>query len=325
MEDWIHVNPSQGTGGGTVQVTLDPNESEEDREGNITIQTLTKQAIVKLIQKGVSMYYYVIRPNDTDFDLYKVNPSTEEETLLSTTEEYVQAKEDILNLKAFVLLQKNTNLVFPDRVSSSMGAGSYKEGLTCLFNYNQENTYVANLQISFGISWDGSNLFKASNNLRLENSYEEYLLNISTLNTIENGTLVDYQPDSSHIRIYNKRGEVPGFPISLFSDLTFSNKFNSIFQVNLKLTSKFHTDLSESPFTTLTLITPLIISHRIAYNGGNNQIIGEGLLMSNIFSSPLKVEIEFIGDSQYGNQIGTLEGTKVNISPLISTTPAQTE
>lgn len=332
MEDWIHVNPSQGTGGGTVQVTLDPNESEEDREGNLIIQTLTKQTIVKLIQKGVSMYYYVIRTNDTDyFDLYKINPSTEEETLLSTTQEYTQAKEDILSLKALVLLQQNSSdLIFPDKVFSSMNAGSYNNALVCLYNYYVGTRFsnLANVQVIFGSTWNGSNIYKFLNNSRkIETSYDKYLLNITGSGTIENGTLVDYQPDSSHISIYNKNGEVPDFPLLLFSSLDLSPGGNiaPIFQINLKLTASFHTDLSESPFTTLTLVTPLTISYRVAYNGANNQIIGEGLLMSNIFSSPLKIKIEFMKDSIYPSKIGTLEGTKVNISPLISTTPAQTE
>lgn len=335
MEDWIHVNPSQGTGGGTVQVTLDPNDSEEDREGNITIQTLTKQTIVKLIQKGVSMYYYVIRENDTDFDLYKVNPSTEEETLLSTPQEYIQAKEDILNLKAFVLLQStktqnNNFVIYADRVLTSSNGGVYKDGLTCSFNYRDDNKYMTNLSVILGITFDGNNIYKLITSLKMENSFEEYFLNIDLTGQshiiVEDGTLVDYQLDSSRIGICNKLGEIPSFPLTLFSNLGSSGGNSNSYSansMNLKLAAAFHTDLSESPFTTLTLVIPLIFSSRVAYNGTNMQIMGEGLIMNNIFSSPLKIKVEFMGNSD--SVITTLEGTKVSISPLISTTPAQTE
>lgn len=124
MEDWIHVNPSQGTGGGTVQVTLDPNESEEDREGNITVSSNTLSKIISIIQKG--MIFYTIESQDssnTSWNLYKNENSTK--TLLTTSDEYKEVVNEFNNNKRipFYLLFRTSIISLSYKSSGSSGPG----------------------------------------------------------------------------------------------------------------------------------------------------------------------------------------------------------
>ena len=54
MESWIKVNKTSGTGNDTVSITVEPNESSEDRTGTVDVATSTLNKILSITQKGQS-------------------------------------------------------------------------------------------------------------------------------------------------------------------------------------------------------------------------------------------------------------------------------
>lgn len=52
MESWVHVSPLEGTGNGEVQITVDTNNSSEDRITTVNVETSTLNKILTIIQKG---------------------------------------------------------------------------------------------------------------------------------------------------------------------------------------------------------------------------------------------------------------------------------
>lgn len=69
MESWISVNKISGTGNGTVSITLEPNESSEDRTGTVNVDTSTLNKILSITQKSLSMTVNVINIT-SDGDVY---------------------------------------------------------------------------------------------------------------------------------------------------------------------------------------------------------------------------------------------------------------
>lgn len=55
MESWIHVSPTSGEGNGEVNITLDANDSSEDRTAEVSVITSTLNKILSITQKGLIM------------------------------------------------------------------------------------------------------------------------------------------------------------------------------------------------------------------------------------------------------------------------------
>lgn len=53
MESWIHVAPSRGAGTGTVEITVDANETNSTRTGTVSVETSTLNKELLIIQKGL--------------------------------------------------------------------------------------------------------------------------------------------------------------------------------------------------------------------------------------------------------------------------------
>lgn len=56
MESWIHITPISGNGDNTVSITIDANNSSEDRTAEISVATSTLNKILNITQKGTQMY-----------------------------------------------------------------------------------------------------------------------------------------------------------------------------------------------------------------------------------------------------------------------------
>lgn len=52
MESWVHVEPVSGNGNDTVNITVDANNSSEERTTTINVETSTLNKILQIIQKG---------------------------------------------------------------------------------------------------------------------------------------------------------------------------------------------------------------------------------------------------------------------------------
>lgn len=52
MESWVHVEPISGNGNDTVNITVDTNNSSEERSTTINVETSTLNKILTIIQKG---------------------------------------------------------------------------------------------------------------------------------------------------------------------------------------------------------------------------------------------------------------------------------
>lgn len=52
MESWVHVEPVSGNGNDTVSITVDANNSSEERTTTINVETSTLNKILQIIQKG---------------------------------------------------------------------------------------------------------------------------------------------------------------------------------------------------------------------------------------------------------------------------------
>lgn len=52
MESWVHVEPISGNGDDTVNITVDTNDSSEERSTTINVETSTLNKILTIIQRG---------------------------------------------------------------------------------------------------------------------------------------------------------------------------------------------------------------------------------------------------------------------------------
>lgn len=52
MESWVHVEPISGNGNDTVNITVDTNDSLEERSTTINVETSTLNKILTIIQRG---------------------------------------------------------------------------------------------------------------------------------------------------------------------------------------------------------------------------------------------------------------------------------
>lgn len=52
MESWVHVEPVSGNGNDTVSITVDANNTSEERTTTINVETSTLNKILQIIQKG---------------------------------------------------------------------------------------------------------------------------------------------------------------------------------------------------------------------------------------------------------------------------------
>lgn len=52
MESWVHVEPISGNGNDTVNITVDTNDSSEERSTTINVETSTLNKILTIIQRG---------------------------------------------------------------------------------------------------------------------------------------------------------------------------------------------------------------------------------------------------------------------------------
>lgn len=80
MESWIQVNPASGKGNSDVDITLQENTEEEDRETILKIVTAGNiQKLINILQKGTVMNIWYFSNNT----IYKVNNSTGEYTAIT--------------------------------------------------------------------------------------------------------------------------------------------------------------------------------------------------------------------------------------------------
>lgn len=98
MEDWIHVNPNSGQGNNTVEITVDANESSEDRQGSVDIRTSTLNKILNIIQKGAEdmanvIAFYLSNEDGTNAQVYCNNVQNNFPAMYSTLRSEVQTPE----------------------------------------------------------------------------------------------------------------------------------------------------------------------------------------------------------------------------------------
>lgn len=102
MESWIQVNPASGKGNSNVDITLQENTEDEDREALLEVITAGNvKKLLNIIQKGTGMNVYLLSDNT----IYKINKSTGEQTPI-TDDDKDQLFNDAKNKTGLFYLNK---------------------------------------------------------------------------------------------------------------------------------------------------------------------------------------------------------------------------
>ena len=93
MESWVHVEPISGNGDDTVSITVDTNDSSEERRTTINVATSTLNKILQIIQKGKT---------DMNFNLLSIrkSPGGDITAYLNGSKKNAQEVQQILNTLA---------------------------------------------------------------------------------------------------------------------------------------------------------------------------------------------------------------------------------
>lgn len=268
------------------------------------------------------MNHYKIQELNDVYELYKFNPSTGEETLLSTEEEYTTAINELLALKAWLYLSYNTSEDTVPYIASYCKRYSsypyYNPGIRASFDNlpsisSGGTSYLDHIEVLFGNKQTGE-INKPSLILKYEHASRLHPYRIILgenqvsggeypLEDIPVKNIIDGETDQEITYPFNMGGSsFEGMILELYSGGDGINVSNS---------------LSESPFTNLRVVVPLQVSIRVSYNGNYPRTIISGIINSDLFDGPQKIEAVI---NSY--IISSASDLKFTISPLI---PSSTE
>lgn len=129
MESWVHVEPISGNGDDTVNITVDTNDSSEERSTTINVETSTLNKILTIIQRGkTDMNFNVLsfRKGSTGDITAYLNDSER------SAEEVQQILKTLLNAPCLILYIKTGGIgaspdtmkfLFADSVTTTTSGG----------------------------------------------------------------------------------------------------------------------------------------------------------------------------------------------------------
>lgn len=127
MESWVHVEPISGNGNDTVNITVDTNNSSEERSTTINVETSTLNKILTIIQKGkTDMNFNVL--------LFSKGPTGNITAHLNGSEKTAAEVSQILNgtmtAPCFIMYTRGVSgtgvqFLFADSLTSNIAARTY--------------------------------------------------------------------------------------------------------------------------------------------------------------------------------------------------------